>query len=121
MARVSSKKRSLSKREESFLPWFLTKGLRKRVEKLLPRYYHFRLRLYYETYGCISCHHKDRAYGSNGLCRPCHTKIGDRLRSTDARLQRQFNHEQDGAAEEFLRRLESAKELLSDLKGIMKR
>ena len=61
------------------------------------------------------------SHGSNGLCRPCHTKIGDRLRSTDARLQRQFNHEQDGAAKEFLRRLESAKELLSDLKGIMKR
>ncbi len=117
---LSHKKQVPSRREEFFLPWFLTTGLRKRVDKLLPRYYHFRLRMYFRQYGCISCHRRDHLqYGSNGLCRNCFAVVGDRLRRTDVKLQRQFGHEQEHAAEEILRRLESAGKLLADLKGLV--
>jgi hypothetical protein len=58
-------------------------------------------------------------YGSNGLCLSCSWLIGERLRYVDARLRRQFKSKEDGAARIFLRRLESAKRLLGDLKAIM--
>ena len=120
MPRISSKKRALSRQEqELFLPWFLTNAVRLRVYKLLPRSHHFRMRLYFERYGCISCHHKRRAYGSNGLCRCCSALVRDRLVATDARLRRQFQRQDDGAAKIFLRRLESAKRILGDIKAIM--
>ncbi len=119
MPKISPKKRHLSRHEELFIPWFLSSALRIRVRKMVPRYYHFRLRLYYQRYGCISCKRKDKVYGSNGLCKDCERLISDRLRYADARLKRQFEREQDGAAKIFLRRLESAKQLLADLKAIM--
>jgi hypothetical protein len=36
-------------------------------------------------------------------------------------LERQFQQKEDGAAEIFIRRLESAKRILGDLKAIMER
>jgi hypothetical protein len=116
---MKNQKRSLTQQEDFFLPWFLTKAMRTRVEKLLPRYYHLRLRMYYKQYGCISCRKKTLLYGANALCKNCYAVVGDRLRRTDRRLQVRVGHEQDGVAEAFLRRLESAKDLLADLKGVV--
>ena len=119
MQRLSNKKRELSRKEELFLPWLLTNEIRLQVNKILPRAYHFRMRLYFERYGCISCHQKRRQYGANGLCRCCSDVIRDRLHTTDAKLRRQFQRENDGAAKLFLRRLESARRILADIKAIM--
>lgn len=119
MHKISLKKTHLSREEEISFPIFLTRAMRKKVNKLLPRYYHLRLRVYFDRYGCISCKKKCKQYGSNGFCRSCHMIIGDRLRCADARLQRQFGKPDYFAARTFLKRLESAKRLLADLKAIM--
>lgn len=45
MPRISAKKRALSRKEEEvFLPWFLNKAVRLRINKLLPRSHRFRMR-----------------------------------------------------------------------------
>jgi len=119
MHKTAKKKRSLTWEEQAYLPWFLTVSLRKRVQKLLPRYYYYRLRLYFAKYGCISCKRKNAQYWSNSLCRECYFTIAARFRRTDEKLQTQFNLDQQGAARTFLRRLESAKRLLGDLKAIL--
>jgi hypothetical protein len=120
MYKISSKRPALSRDEQAaFCPWFLDRVIRVRINKLLPRYYYFRLRLYFDKYGCICCHRKDRAYGSNGLCRACNWTVCERLRLMDARLQRQFKRENDGVERTFLRRLENAKRLLGDIKAIL--
>lgn len=120
--RQIKKVRSLTREEQTaFLPWFLSQAVRLKIDKLLPRYYPLRLRLYYEKFGCIGCKSKQKMYGSNGLCVSCSSRIGERLSYIDARLCRQFGRKGNGAAKIFIRRLESAKRLLGDIKAIMER
>jgi hypothetical protein len=75
--------------------------------------------MYFEKYGCIACRRKNASYASHGLCRACSGLIGDRLRRTDAKMQKRLAKNDDGAARIFLRRLESAKRLLGDLRAIL--
>ncbi len=113
--------RTLTRKEQVFLPWFLTIGLKKNVSELLPPYYHVRLRLHYRKFGCIACSTKTckDGYGGNGLCQRCYARVGDRLRRIDMSMQKKFGHELNRTTATFLKRLKSARELLADLKGIL--
>src|SRR5258705_7582805 len=54
----------------SLPPFFLTCKVRKSIEKLLPTEHHQRLRLYFDTYGCLHCRLKSVIYGGDGVfCR----------------------------------------------------
>jgi hypothetical protein len=121
MPKYSKKKRALAcKTEEpAFLPWFLDNVTRHSLRKLMPRRYFFRLRIYFEKYGCMSCHRKKVEYHSYGTCKYCNTRIAERLKAIDLKLKRQFHEQDDQAAKIFLKRLESAKSLLGDLRAIM--
>ncbi len=116
-----SKRSTLTRKEELFLPWFLSMAMKKKVHDLLPPYYHVRLRMYFRKYGCISCQAKgyESGYGGNGLCGRSYARISERLTHTDRRMQRKFGHEQNRMAATFLKRLKSARDLLADLKGIV--
>ena len=80
------KRRTLARREELFLPWFLSIAMKKKVHDLLPPYYHVRLRMYFRKYGCISCKTKgyESGYGGNGLCGRCYARISERLMHTES-------------------------------------
>src|SRR5258707_14143645 len=51
----------------SLPPFFLTCKVRKSIEKLLPTEHHQRLRLYFDTYGCLHCRLKNVIYGGKGV------------------------------------------------------
>src|SRR5258707_4779546 len=55
----------------SLPPFFLTCKVRKSIEKLLPTEHHQRLRLYFDTYGCLHCRLKNVIYGGHGVCCSC--------------------------------------------------
>src|SRR5713226_7538116 len=67
-------------------PFFLTRKLRRSIERLLPADHHQRLRQYFDTHGCLHCQHKDAIYGGNGFCRLCLSAIGKRLKKVDKAL-----------------------------------
>src|SRR5713101_8746236 len=73
-------------RRKSLPPLFLTVKLRRSIERLLPVGHHQRLRLYFDTYGCLRCLHSNVIYGGNGFCRCCLIIIEKRLRKVDREL-----------------------------------
>lgn len=96
-------------------PLFLTRKLRKSMERLLPTEHHQRLRLYFDTYGCLHCRHKKVIYGGNGFCRLCLGAIGKRLRKVDKKLRTKFSDPSPDLQKEYLRPYSSARHLLADL------
>ncbi len=96
-------------------PLFLTSRLRKSIERLLPTEHHLRLRLYFETYGCLHCQRKKVIYGGNGFCQRCLNVIRKRLRKVDQRLRTRFSDPSPDLQEEYLRPYSSARHLLADL------
>jgi hypothetical protein len=99
-----------------FPPWFLTKILVRKIEALLPYYYHTRFRFYFDRYGCVRCGRKDAVYCCSGLCLPCTGLITDRLKRSDRAMKRRYDTSNKLPCRAFLRRLNSARELLADLK-----
>jgi hypothetical protein len=102
-------------RRGSLPPIFLTRKLHKSIERLLPAGHHLRLRLYFDTYGCLRCLHKDVIYGGNGFCRLCLGAIGKRLRKLDKELRGNLSDPQPDLEEAYLRPYNSARQLLADL------
>ena len=99
----------------SLPPLFLTLKLRKSIERLLPAGHHRRLRLYFDTYGCLRCQHKDTIYGGNGFCRLCLYAIGKRLKKVDKELRARPSDPLPDLEEAYLRPYKSARQLLADL------
>ena len=66
-------------RTQTVPPLFLTKKLRKTIERLLPMGHHERLRRYFDLYGCLHCSRIAVIYGANGFCRACISMIGKRI------------------------------------------
>lgn len=100
---------------QSLPPFFLTAESRRNIERLLPNQHYQRLRLYFDTFGCIRCSQSDVLYGSNGLCRTCINTIGKRLRKLDVKLRAVFPNKPEHLEESFLRPYRSARRLLADL------
>ena len=97
-------------------PLFLTMKLRRSIERLLPVVHHQRLRLYFDTYGCLRCLHKDVIYGGNGFCNLCLRRIEKRLLKVDRELRtRVSDHPPNLEEEAYLRPYNSARRLLADL------
>ena len=104
------------RRLEIFPPWFLSREVIKEVAALLPSYYHKRFRVYFDRYGCLRCNRKRVLYGGNGLCLTCIGLVGDRLKRLDQKLKDQCGPDPDGPTKAFLRRRQSARELLADFR-----
>jgi hypothetical protein len=96
-------------------PFFLTRKLRRSIERLLPAEHHRRLRLYFATYGCLRCQHNDVIYGGNGFCCHCLRAIAKRLKKVDKELRTKFSDPTPNLEEVYLRPYNSARQLLADL------
>ena|SRR5260221_9164768 len=99
-----------------FPPWFLSRKIARKIDELLPYYYHSRFRFYFDRYGCIRCARKDLVYSCAGLCLPCQGLINDRLKRTDKIMQRRYGQHIQKPTKAFLKRLTAARELLADLR-----
>lgn len=108
--------RTKGRRLTLFPPWFVSKAMIKQVEAILPSYYHQRLRRYFDRYGCIRCNRRKAMYGGNGLCLLCIGLVGDRLKRIDAKLLRSLAVDPMEPSKGFLRKRESARELLADFR-----
>jgi hypothetical protein len=100
-----------------FPPWFLTKDTLRKIEALLPYYYHLRFRYYFDRYGCVRCGRKHVVYCCSGLCITCNSRINDRLRRSDRAMRRRYDKGNELPCTAFLKKLNSARELLADLRG----
>lgn len=101
--------------KKSLPPLFLTQKLRRSIEHLLPVRHHQRLRLYFDTYGCLRCVHKNVIYGANGFCRLCLNAIEKRLRKIDKELRARPSDPPPDLEEAYLRPYNCARQLLADL------
>jgi hypothetical protein len=99
----------------SLPPFFLTSKVRKSIEKLLPTEHHQRLRLYFDTYGCLHCRLKNVIYGGNGFCFRCLSAIRKRLTKLDKELRARFSDPSPDMQEYYLRPYSTARHLLADL------
>jgi hypothetical protein len=97
------------------VPWFCSNDMIHQLRQILPPAYHKRFSAYFQRYGCIRCGRKDRVYRASGLCLPCHGLITDRLKRCDKILKQTFRGPSDNGAEEYLKRMRSARDLLRDL------
>jgi hypothetical protein len=111
-----SSKKSVERRDnaQSLPPFFVTKKIRKSIEQLLPAEHHKRLRLYFETYGCIRCSQSDVLYCANGLCVRCLRTVSKRLKRVDIKL-RSAAPQTETLEKSFLSPYLSARRLLLDL------
>ena len=96
-------------------PLFLTLKLLKSIERLLPADHHKRMRLYFDTYGCLRCCRKNVIYGCNGFCRCCQNMIRKRLRIVDRNLRATRSDPGPKLKETYLQPYNSARQLLADL------
>ncbi len=58
-----------------FQPWFVPRSTYLSIARLIPREYLMRMHDFFSRYGCLRCRSRTREYGSNGMCRPCHTEV----------------------------------------------
>ena len=101
---------------QSVPPLFLTKKLRKTIERLLPIGHHQRLRQYFDIYGCLHCSRRAVVYGANGFCRLCISMLGKRIRKIDKELQAGKPVPPPKLEEIYLRSYNRARQLLADLR-----
>jgi len=97
-------------------PLFLTKKLRKSIERLLPSEHHQRLRQYFDIYGCLHCSRRAVVYGANGFCRLCISMLGKRIRKIDKELRARKPVPPPKLEEIYLRSYNRARQLLADLR-----
>jgi hypothetical protein len=107
---------SAMKHLQSVPPLFLTKKLRKTIERLLPIGHHQRLRQYFDIYGCLHCSRRALVYGANGFCRLCISMLGKRIRKIDKDLQARKPVPPPKLEEIYLRSYNRARRLLADLR-----
>lgn len=100
-----------------FPPWFLSKPTMRKIEALLPYYYHLRFRIYFDRYGCVRCGKKNVVYCCCGLCIPCNGLINDRLKATDRTMKKRFGKGTGQPCSAFLRKMKTARELLADFRS----
>ncbi|SRR6266702_1253333 len=112
------RKRHNPRRLGFFPPWFLKKSTMRKIEALLPYYYHKRLRFYFDLYGCIRCNRKDVLYACSGLCRACQGLINERLMRSDRAMKRQYNTGAELPSAAFLKRWTIARKLLKDFRAL---
>jgi len=96
-------------------PVFLARNLRKSIERLLPAGYHQRLRLYFDTFGCLRCSCNDLIYGGNGFCGLCLRMLTKRLQKIDSELRKRLSEPSPDLEEAYMRPYRSARRLLADL------
>jgi len=101
---------------QSVPPLFLTKKLRKSIERVLPVAHHQRMRGYFDVHGCLHCSRKSVVYGANGFCRLCISMIGKRIRKIDKELQAIKPVPPPKVEEVYLRSYRCARQLLADLR-----
>jgi hypothetical protein len=99
-----------------FPPWFLDRDTMRKIEALLPFYYHKRLRFYFDTHGCIRCSRKDIDYACSGLCLRCKGLVDERLRRTDKKLKEEYDLGPALPSALYLKRITTARDLLKDLR-----
>jgi hypothetical protein len=99
-----------------FLPWFLDLRTMRKVEAILPYYYHTRLRFYFDKCGCIRCNRKQISYCANGLCKPCTGLVSDRLERSDKTMKRRYGKRSEVPSAVILKRMMTAQELLADFR-----
>lgn len=96
-------------------PMFLTKNLRKSIDRILPVEHYRRLRAYFDKYGCLRCARSSVIYGANGFCNSCIGYLEKRMRKIDKELHVKYPDLRPKLEEEYLRPYNSARDLLSDL------
>ena len=74
-------------REVLLQPWFLARQLGFKIHAMLPHNYRYKMRFYFDDYGCLKCERKNASYGFNGFCKVCCEKIMHRICSALKRRQ----------------------------------
>jgi len=115
LSRSGFSSESTERMKSTLPPMFVTIKLRKAIERLLTVEHHKRLRLYFDTYGCLGCRRKTMIYGANGFCKPCLGTIEKRLRKLDGKPRASVPVREPDLADQFVRPYRTACQLLSDL------
>jgi hypothetical protein len=76
----NSPEEELSKDAVFLQPWFLPVEVYREIRRLLPYIHLFKMRYYFEDYGCIKCGKKNVMYQSNGFCESCGVVIRHRVK-----------------------------------------
>jgi len=92
-------------------PWFVGNETARQIRRLIPQLTFRKLRYYFDDWGCISCHKKGLAYGTNGMCPKCIDRIQARLFWA---LQKRHVGKENGKPDNF-DRVELARALLKDV------
>jgi hypothetical protein len=75
-----------------FEPWFRTRQVSYEIRRLQTVPERKKWSLYFERYGCLSCHKQDHSHASSGLCTPCHGRIFKQLKEIVAELMNENLH-----------------------------
>jgi hypothetical protein len=114
---MEKKRNSHVQKLRFFPPWFVPMNVFRQIQAMLPRYYHDRLRLYFDRHGCMRCKRKDRLYFGSGFCRVCLPLVTDRLKQIDKEMKKIYAGERAEPAQRFLSGRAKARALLADLRG----
>ena len=114
--RVAHKSKANHEKPRFFPPWFLNKVTMRKIDALLPYFYHKRLRLYFDLYGCIRCSRKDVVNCCSGLCLRCKGIIDSRLKRSDRKLKEEYHLGPELPSAHLLKRLTTARDLLKDFR-----
>jgi hypothetical protein len=113
---MSGRPRQMKKGLPAYLPGFVSQDVYLKMYRLLPKIYFKRFSTYFKRYGCLRCSRKRTLYGANGLCLHCLGLVSDRLKACDRVLVKRCSTKNGlGRSDRFLRRVDSARRLLSDL------
>ena len=70
-------------------PWFLPAQTYIEIRRLVPNIHLFKMRYYYEDWGCLRCGTRENRYVANGLCKVCSGVIRGRIVTSLRRRLRQ--------------------------------
>src|SRR6185369_995144 len=102
-------------REVLLQPWFLPRQLGFKIHAMLPHNYRYKMRFYFDDYGCLKCERRNAKYGFNGFCTVCCEKIMHRTCSALKRRQISPAVKKQYTARN-LQRAADAQQLLRDLR-----
>lgn len=81
----------------AFAPFFESKQFTDELRRLQTAQDWHKFSVYYEAWGCISCHVREKPHDAMGMCRNCHKRILSRMRYIRERL-----NEKTKDAEKFI-------------------
>ena len=85
-------------RDAIFLqPWFLPVEVYRAIRRVLPYIHLFKMRYYFEDYGCLKCGKKNVLYQSNGFCESCGVVIRHRIKQALKRRLKKVGVNPNGA------------------------